>query len=331
MYGITETDVGFVGFKSDNDHSNRYLAGYEVIDGPVSAAQAVEVLDFEIEKRPNFGMTNDGAMRELDGSFHLARPDTDTVLVNNVGNKFTVCNNGEFFNYINENILAVYPQLDIESVGTLYGGATTFINLMVNEFFVKGDDSPNVNRLMYYNPLGKGSYGCGAHSIRLWCANTLKASQAEAKANGSMFKFRHTKNAQTAINNHMMELAETFLELDKYVDVLNDLAGVDMNTSDVDAFLESLYPTVSGTKKAETTNLNKQEKVREVYEGVQDGMTHGISRSAYAMLNAVTWVIDHPEKLRKGQDIASNTWDGLVGLKADFKTTALNNLVAMNA
>jgi phage/plasmid-like protein (TIGR03299 family) len=330
-HGITKDDIGYVGFADTLGHTWHRLPQYIELNGAVPVLKALEVMDFELEKRPNYGMNQDGAMRELEGSFHIVRADTDTVLVGNVGNKFTVVNNGHFFNYVNENILAVFPQLEIESAGTLFGGATTFINLKVNEFYIKGDDSPNVNRLMYYNPLGKGSYGCGAHSVRIVCNNTLTASEAEAKANGSMFKFRHTSGAQNAINNHMMDLSETFLALDRYVDSLDVLAGVDMNASDVSTFLESLYPTDKGSKKSETTNLNKQEKIKDVFETVQDGMTQGISRSAYAMLNAVTWVVDHPETLRKGQDIASNTWDGLVGLKSEFKTQALSKLIAMKA
>lgn len=328
-HGIQKDDIGYVGFVDTLGHTWHNMPQYHELNGAVPSLKAFEVMDFDLEKRPNYGMNQDGAMRELDGSFHIVRSDTDTVLVGNVGSKFTVENNGSFFNYVDENILAMFPQLQIESVGTLFGGATTFINLMVNEFYIKGDDSPNINRLMYYNPLGKGSYGCGAHSVRIVCNNTLTAADAEAKANGSMFKFRHTKNAQTAINNHMMDLSETFLALDRYVDDLGVLAGVDMDTQDVDTFLESLYPTSKGSKKSETTNLNKQEKIKEVFEVVQDGMSKSISRSAYAMLNAVTWVVDHPEKLRKNQDVASNTWDGLVGLKADFKTTALSKLVGM--
>ena len=328
-HGITEVDKGFVGFVNKFGGTWHGLEQYKQLVDAVSAQQAMEVLDFDLEKRINYRMTNDGPMEEIEGSFHVVRTDTDTVLVPNCGNKFTVVNNGKFFNYVNENILAIYPQLEIESVGTLFGGATTFINLLVNEFYIKGDDSPNVNRLMYYNPLGKGSYAAGAHSVRIVCNNTLTAAAAESKANGSMFKFRHTKNAQTAINNHMIDLSETFLELEKYVDTLNDLACTEMDVGMVDTFLESLYPTDAKSKKSETANLNKQEKVREVFETVQDGMSKTISRSAYAMLNAVTWVVDHPEKIRAGQDVMSNTWDGLVGLKSDFKTGALSKLVGM--
>ena len=331
-HGITDVDKGFVGFTEKFGGTWHGLAQYVELVGAVSVQQALEVLDFDLEKRENYGMTNDGAMRVLDGSFHVVRTDTDTVLVPSCGNKFTVVNNGDFFKYVDENILAIYPQLKIESVGTLFGGATTFVNLLVDEFYIKGDDSPNVNRLMYYNPLGNGSYSCGAHSVRIVCNNTLTFAAAEAKANGSMFKFRHTANAQTRINEHMIDLADTFMELEKYVDILNDLTGVDMDSSDVDTFLESLYPSnVGKSQKSATANLNKQNKVRDVFETVQDGMTKGIARSAYAMLNAVTWVIDHPEKIREGQDVASNTWDGLVGSKATFKSDALSKLVAMTA
>lgn len=325
-HGIQEYDKGVV-----NGTTWHGLPQYVTQATPVTIDQALEVLDFPIVKDRNYRLADEAeglVAHELD-SYHLFRPDINEILVHSVGEQFEASSNAAMVNFVNENLMAQYPSLEFESVGTLFNGATAFVNIKVAEHHVKGDDSPTVDRLMYYNPLGKGSHQCCAHSIRIVCNNTLQIAAAQGRANETLRKFRHTASAATRINAHLVDLSAFYLELESYHDSLNMMAETGMNMKQVDQFLEKMFPTNDeSSDRAVTIAENKREAVKKVFDAGQEGLIGDTRTSSYAMLNAVTNVLDH-QKPQKGQDDMSVRWDGIVGNRAKTKDRAfvlLNNI-----
>jgi hypothetical protein len=245
-----------------------------------------------------------------------------------VGNQFVVLDNLFILNFVHEHLLAKFDGLEIESVGTLFNGATSFINLKLAEFQIKGDQSPTLSRLMYYNPLGMGAYKAGAHSIRIVCNNTLRAASGEAAANKTLAKFRHTRTAGERINGHLEELASVQLGLKEQVDTLDLLASKPVTETMVKTYMEKLFPTQDNGKPKEGRSLslavNKQEEVLAVFEK-GEAMTRETATSAYGLLQATTYYYDH-NTIRNG-DTASRMWDGMVGDRAKKKDTAFKMLV----
>jgi hypothetical protein len=194
--GIMEFDVGKVSGVQSTWHK---LPQYTCFpDRPITVAESVEVATYPIEKQQLYR----GNGIPVD-AWSLVRTDKDVTLVPAVGERFTIVQNHHMVNFISEHLLAVYPDLAIQSVGTLWNGATFFLNLSINEFQVKGDKSPTVTNLMYCNPLGKGSYVACAHSTRVVCANTARIAEAQGLANQSLKKFRHTaRNGKTRLTRN---------------------------------------------------------------------------------------------------------------------------------
>lgn len=313
--GILEDDKGVV--FGTTWHG---IASYKVQDTPVTSFQAREVLNYPLTKERLFRANGSGV-----NAYAIVRSDTDKVMVSHVGEGFEVSNNNVMLAFIEEHVLADYPDLQIESVGTLFNGATAFVNLKVNEFQVTGDKSPTVNRLMYCNPLGRGAYQACAHSIRIVCNNTLTAAGAQGEANNTLKKFSHTANAAVRIKDHLIDLSGMYLELTKYKDQLNDLATQTVDVKYFQAYLDAMFPAKDEGRGA-TLAWAKKEKVKDIFDGEQD-LAPTIRTSKYAALQAVMDYYDNHTVIRKADDTMSRSWDGLVGLRAGRKQEALDYLL----
>ena len=334
-HGIQELDIGYV-----NGTTWHNLPQYEQLERPVTLEEARKVMCYPLEKTPLFRVVHGDEddlfasvnYEQVDGAHCIIRTDHNKVMVPTVGDQFVVLDNSFLLDFVSENLLGQYPELEIESVGTLFNGATAFLNLKVAEYQIKGDKSPTLSRLMYFNPLGKGSYQACAHDVRIVCNNTLRASAAQGAANKTLAKFRHTKSAGQRINDHLADLAELKLGLEKHVEALDFLASKPVVAEEVTKYLNFLFPLpvddngrpVEG--RATSLARNKQDAVREVFESDQ-GLCLGATHTRYGLLQATTNYFDH-NTIRNGDD-AARAWDGIVGDRANKKDTAFKFL--MNA
>jgi phage/plasmid-like protein (TIGR03299 family) len=320
-HGITEVDKGYV-------HGTTWhgLEQYVQQDHAVSPDQAVEVLDFPLEKRPLYRLDVNGNMVEAK-AWEIIRPDHDLALAHHVGKDFTVMSNKALFDYINDNVLSEFPDISIESVGTLWSGKIAFVNLNVGEFGIDGDESKSVSRLMYYNPLGLGKYKVCAHNVRVVCNNTLRMATSEAITNGLLRMVSHTKNAEQNIKGALSEILairQNFLDMKEALEELNRM---DVNAARMGEFFDKWLPQTEEDKKSQNKDTRRSNLITGItnqFEG--DDSIKG--RSMYGLLNAVTYWYDH-EIPSRGNDTASIAWDGIVGGRSEKKVSALSTMIGM--
>jgi len=318
-HGITEIDKGYVW--GDTWHR---LSQYIRIDVPVTPNQAIEVLDYPLEKKVLFRKDSNGNLVETN-AWEIVRTDHDISVVSAVGKSFTVMNNRKLFEYINGSILSEFPDIKIESVGTLFKGQIAFVNLKMDEFEVKGDKSTTVSRLMYYNPLGLGKYKVCAHNIRVVCNNTLRMATNESINSGLISMISHTKNAEVGIKNGMASILALKQKFTEEKELLNILATKQMDTSKVEMFFDDFLPIKDESTKKQKTNItNFRNEIEDRFNICQD-LDVSVARTGYGMLNAVTYVVDHEEP-KRGNDVARVMWDGIIGNRSDLKVEALDSL-----
>lgn len=328
---IMEDDMGVVGFVEKYGGTWHGLDQYEERDGPVPVSKVKQTFGFDLEKEPLYhrkDVEGFGSFEEVDG-WCITRKDTEKVVVPMVGSRFHVMSHGEMFRHVEQGLLVQYPELEIESVGTLENGATAFVNLYLGKLNIHGDQSDNISRMMFYNPLGKGAYALGVHTVRIVCNNTLRMAEAESTANATLHKIRHTQSAGAKINAALVDLAQVKLGLQSFEDRMTEFTVQAMNSQKVDEFLNEFIPVTDDLGQAgQTRRKNQQESIRANFEEAE-GLDVSVSRSKYAMVQAVTKYLDHPEKLSKNQDMASVAWDGLVGRIAVRKDKAVSILAAV--
>jgi phage/plasmid-like protein (TIGR03299 family) len=302
------------------------MAQYKQLGDYVTREEMREIADYPMELSPHFVVINGNTVPS--GHRAIVRPDIGLPIVESVGDDFCLENNLYLVEHIESNFLdGLGNQVGIESVGTLRNGASFFINLRVREFQVTGDKSKSVSNLMFVNPLGKGSYKCGAHNVRIVCNNTLRAAEAQAAANGSLFCIRHTKGAVVQIPNVLEQMAEFQLGLDTHILKLNRLAERQICTAEAKAFLEAMFPMPMDGQVSEIKKLHvwdAREAVLSQFEGDQE-LAGG---TAYGMLNAFTYTVDHREPSSKS-DEAQVAWDNLYGKQASQKEKAFETLLAL--
>lgn len=323
MHAITEFDHGFVLGTTWHKHPN-----YICQDMPVSIEQATTVLDYPMDLRPNFRVKPlaDGTsvFEEVAGSFYVVRPDHDIVLTPFVGGRYQVLSNKALIDHVSENVLEQHPDLRIESVGTLFSGKVAFVNLVVKEFDVDGDNSKSQHRMMYYNPIGLGAYRVCCHTTRIVCNNTLQIAAAQGAANQTMHKISHTKSAGARIAGRMTDLANVYLGLEDFETQVKNLAHAKMTAAQIEKFFKHVFKLDEA--KAGISIARAQSKYDQVMAVLESDSTID-KRSAWGVLNAYTNVVDHTAA-RDTQDAMAITWDALVGDRAKAKSTVLGQLSA---
>lgn len=321
--GILEFDRGVL--KNRSWHmSARYLHQ----DTPVTREQVNTVFGFNIIKKPLHFITDAGVTIKVPGAHALVREDTGHVLVPSVGDRFVAESNIKLADIVFDGVLKAFPELTVEGCITLWNNQTAVLQLQGPEFQVRGDQSPTFSRFLYCNPLGKGAYSVGVHNERVVCANTLRVAMAEGAANKSLRRFSHTRTAFDKINSYMEEIAETKLALTRHVEELNQLSAVNVTTEEVQDFLKFMFPIKEAmsdcqVERAKTAKAN----VMTVFESDQ-GMVAANSKSRYALLNALTFKVDHDTSNvgKRGRDLAANQWDSWQGAGMDKKIEAFNYL-----
>jgi len=331
VQGIDAGAVGFVELLGKTWHG---FPEYEQLEGPITVEKVREKIVHPVSKVPlKLHMPEgDGLSTEYDGvvvptMFALVRMDTGDVLYEySVTDDYTVYDNGVFLDLVVQGVLNPNPKVSIESCGTLKGGNISFVNILLDRSRVNGDDSETLYRLMYYNAFGGKSIAAGMHGTRIVCQNTLNIAEAQAEANATLRKFKHTSGAPGRVKTHLVDLTILYNLLAQHKDALNHLASVSMSSADVDTFLSSVYPiNENGGKRLKTGRQNKRNRLLELFEGRED-LQGGVARTRFAMLQAVTYHSGH--NTNKRADEAYAYFDSVSGgTRDDFNQKALKILM----
>ena len=321
--GILELDRLIVGLverygKAWHNHEN-----CTHLDGVVPYEDAHDVFDYKVEKMPLFLASG----TQVVGANALVRQDSGTVLWPSVGERYVEVQNETILTWIKDTILDKY-NISIESVGTLLNGQKAFLNLILNEHIVPGDVSPTVTRLMYSNSFGGESLQACVHGTRIVCNNTLRMASAQGATNKTLRKFRHTTNAMSRVESHLVDLTEIVAEVKEHHTQLDNLASIEMNSANVQDVLDVLIPLPDKEGRSKTRATNKRNAIVQLFEE-KDDLQGKIARTRYSFLNAVTDWSDHVASVRNGDDEGGRFWDGVWGLKDGFKQKALNTLIAV--
>jgi len=310
-HAIGTLDTGFVHGKTWH-HMEQYVQ----LDRPVTFEEAHQVMCYPLKKCQLFLPEDDCFVK----AWAIKRTDHNAILVPAVGARFNLLNNDVLLDFVKREFLDKFDGIEIESVGTLFDGATAFLNLKLDEYHISKDESPTVSRLMYANPLGRGKYRCCAHKVRIVCNNTLRAAEAQGAANKTLTMVSHTLNAKEQIAEHLINLAEVQLGLQQRREKLEFLATRFVDSVYVQEFLEKFYVVEEGASQTVTGNaVTRRQDIVRIFEG--DQHLNSIAKTRYGLLQATTQHLGTYEgSSRSG--MAAIEWDALDGKRADQKDEA---------
>lgn len=281
----------------------------------ISIEEAMSAFDYTIESRPCY----DAAGREIPNLRHLACDDDVIIPCHGVAEGFTPIQHKEVFEYIVNDIMTKVPQLKLETIGTIRGRSVGIINAKWGDTFaIKGDQSPQELRLHIFNPTnGTGAMVMGFTNVRIFCENTLRSANKQAKQDG--FRIHHTKNSQIELIGAVetiQQQAVAALEMKKRCEFLAEI-GVDGET--VRKALDMVYPMhrlEEGTFGHSRMKNLREEVIRQFEEG-ETAQTMSNKRSGWALFNSFTYPIFNPDskKLEKSKtkDRAEIAYKGMNG------------------
>jgi len=192
-----------------------------------------------------------------------------------------------------------------ETGGSLRGGAMVWVLVRLKEpLVVKGDKRGET--IPYFalqnSHDGSGAFRGQATMTRIVCANTSRISDLEAKARGTEFIFRHSKNVQDRISEAQEALTGWRTSLDDWQEKMEALIGAKVASHNEGKFLRQFIPMPPKNLISEQVEQNiysAREQWKECYNGITG---EGVEGTAYGLVQAS---IEYQEWYRRANNAES--------------------------
>jgi phage/plasmid-like protein (TIGR03299 family) len=127
---------------------------------------------------------------------------------------------------------------------TLKDGAVCLVTAWLDEpVQITGDDSATLPYLVVrWTHDGSGSLVARSTTVRVVCANTDSLSAAEARRNGTEYRFRHTKNVKSRIEDAKMAIKGLRDDFATFTRLSEELAQTPVTVGQRELFVCSLLP-----------------------------------------------------------------------------------------
>jgi phage/plasmid-like protein (TIGR03299 family) len=258
--------------------------------------QAIGGLNYLPVKR----QLSDPLSGDLVDAYGVFRPDTGAFL-GAVGDQYTVINHSEGFRMVDA-LIQSKDGAHYETAGCLGKGEVVWglADLAMSMNVGLSGDKLNVYLLFATSHNGTISHVYRPTFVRVVCQNTFRAAMA-TKAT-SLFKVRHTANAQARLDQAHDALATIGDEVQTIEQKLNMLATRKMTREAMGSILDRLFPQskdASGKPQDSTRRNNILTDVLRCYETNDNNVFPEQRGTAYNLLNAVTEYTDHVRSTRK--------------------------------
>lgn len=191
--------------------------------------------------------------------------------------------------------LLAQTNVKFETAGSLKGGAEVWALAYLDEpIQLPGDPSVTLPYLALTNRHdGYGSLSALSTSVRIVCANTFSAAEAEGDRNGSIFRFRHTGSWEDQIAEAKKVIQGVRDDFATYVAMANELASIHVTQEQRELFVAEFIPTppeglisnrVMSNIERDRTNL------RSIFDSPT---TDGIRDTAFGLVQAAGEYLDH--------------------------------------
>lgn len=291
-----EDGAGFVAVSVLPDYPGRELAArmagldWTVEEAPVFRSEEIE------GEYLGAGLYGPGVLHysELDGWKVLLRGDTSAVL-HVARESYGVVQNAVGFDIL-EQLVGADAAVKYETGGSVKGGALCYLSARVDEpFTVAGDDSPSFPYVVVvWAHDGSAAVSARCTTVRVVCANTISASEAEAARTGRRFTFRHTSKVLDRIEDARAALTGVREETKAFQALADELARTRIIPAQREAFVETFIPAPVGDVISDRVRRNiedARDQVRGLFNGPTIPDAH--RETAYGLLLAGTEYLDH--------------------------------------
>ena len=192
----------------------------------------------------------------------------------------------------------------LETGGSLNGGAKVWLlmrfhePLQVNSRGVKKESTTTIPYFTLQNAHdGSASFRGQATMTRIVCQNTAHMADMDARARGTEFTFRHSKNVHDRIEEARKALAGWQNSVEEYQRFSEHLLNVPVTWAQAVEFRERFFPEPMGDVITDRVRNNIHE-ARDVWTDFyhDSDTSDGIEGTAYGLLHASVEYLNHARK-----------------------------------
>ncbi len=278
--------------------------GTVIEDAPTTMdAMRLAKMDFGVKlSEPiiaNYTPSGGGEWNETEPSkFHATvREDTNEVL-GVVNKNYKIVQNEELFE-----IADSLPDAKVETAGTLFNGAQSYILMKDDEWAVNGNDEMHEYLCLMNSHNGTLSLSALPTSIRVVCNNTL--SWAISEGSQRMIKLKHTGDIDAKILSLKDALEEWKNHKTAFRGAVQQLGSKRWNAQEIQTFWMECYEMFEGTVPTARSSYTQEEhNSRKKAMTVMQGFTETFDKevrefgrdSAWLAANAVTNWLQHKKR-----------------------------------
>jgi len=296
------------------------------LDAPATSEEAIVAasMDWDVVTQLIYVQDGNGAYRLVPNKRAIVRQDTQEVFAV-MGEGYMPTQNRTCWAMFDEVIAqggAIY-----HTAGSLFGGRKIWILAKLPMDIRVGDETIEPFILLSSSHDGSQALRMQLTPVRVVCANTLSVA---LRGSGKNFYAKHTKNILNRASNarDILGLAEAYYEM--FALQAERMAETRMTVVEVQEYLQKLYKFQS-----DKTYADQHHSKIKAYETTLDLLSHptnvlgGMTGTAWAAYNAVTYYIDHERITGGGSDLRddrrlNSTW---FGSGAELRQTAYDLLV----
>lgn len=273
--------------------------------GSWEAARAEADLNWDVVETPVFSrditVGEDGvpvtSYSEITDQKGLARSDTGAILSvpKSSYGLISVADMGPIIEAV-----VAEPNVKYETTVVLEGGRKLAAVLRVDEpFQIPGDPSATYPYASVLNSFD-GSSACKVNrtTVRVVCANTFAAAEAEGARSGLQFTFRHTKNWRDRVEEAKAVLNATRTEAAEWRELATQLALHPVTSVQRDRFIAEFIPMPPEGLISDRVAHNVQEARAAVRSILGSETCEGIRDNAFGLVQAAGEYLDHKRRAR---------------------------------
>lgn len=274
----------------------------KVFNEAISTEQALNEagLNYDVLKLPNVHLLPNGEELISENSFFTVRTDVNKVLGDKLGKDYTVLQNIEALNIVDEILQS--GTATIETAGAIDGGKKTFVCLKINREIIVGSSDVTKQYVLIANAHDGSMAITGLPTnIRVVCNNTLTAALGEKSA--EKIRIRHSGNASDRLREaaKILQLINTKTEVNTAN--YNKMAETVISKEQMFNYFGNIFLDESEIKELQTGKRAAQvlsSRKQNVLAGVLDFANRGVGQAqtmkgtdftAWSAYNAVTGYI----------------------------------------
>lgn len=251
-------------------------------------------------ERPIVGEDGDltTVMEEVEGFKSVVRSDTSDVL-GVVSESYTPVNNSEMYDIAEAIEGEAKGSVMYETGGSLKGGSKVWLLIRLRDPLIIGGDDATAT-IPYYalqnNHDGLGSFRGQATMTRIVCDNTAQVADLDARARGTEFVFRHTRNVKDRIEEARAALAGWRESVETYRLLAEHLASEPISRSEARLFIESFIPEPMEHIVTERVRNNIDRSREAWWQFYNDQTTERLQNTRWGLVQASVEYLNHGKR-----------------------------------